>query len=169
MGESGSNSWSEATVEATYGPVGDQAFLVVRPPNNLDAGIHYDLEVTLLDVYQVDQRVAESQQDIATATQNNALIFSASPRPPVDEMIIMDNSGSMESNNKLDSAKNAARAFASRRQEGDMIGLAYFEDIADTLYDLTLISADESELAALKNQINTMSANGATALGLGLA
>jgi len=168
VGDAAANTWTNAEVEAAYGPVGDLAYLVVRPPNTLGAGVLYDIEVTLLDVYQVDQRVAEAYQPIDRATRTDALFFLAEPRPPVDEMIVMDNSNSMGEAGKLDSAKNAARAFADRRQAGDMIGLAYFRTLADTLYDLTLVSVDESELTDVKNQIDAMTDQNTTALGSGM-
>lgn len=168
VGDSAANSWTQATVEAAYGPVGDLAYVVVRPPNTLAAGILYDLEVTLLGAYQVDQRTAEAYQEIDRATRTDALFFLAEARAPVDEMIVMDNSGSMGDDGKLDAAKNAARAFVDRRQSGDMIGLSYFESTADTLYDLTLVSAGEGELTAVKGKINAMTDLGSTALGSGL-
>jgi hypothetical protein len=168
IGDSASSSWAEATVESAYGPVSDLAYLVVRPPDTLPAGILYDIEVTLQDAYQVDERVSEAYEVIDRATHADAILFLAEPRAPVDEMLVMDNSGSMLGHDKLDSAKNAARAFADRRRAGDMIGLARFWDAASTAYDLTLVSAAETQLDAVKLEIDGMTADGLTALGPGL-
>ena len=168
IGDSGSSIWSDATVESAYGPVGDLAYLVVRPPDTLSAGIYYDIEVTLKDVYQVDQRVAETYEPIDRATRTGAIFFLAEARAPVDEMIVMDNSGSMGDYGKLDSAKNAARAFADRREAGDKIGLAYFETVSNTLYNLTEVSAGEAELTSVKSMIDSMTDLDWTALGSGL-
>jgi len=168
LGDSSSSTWTDATVISAYGPIGDLAYLVVRPPDTLSAGIYYDIEVTLKDVYQVDQQSSETYEVIDRATRTDAIFFLAEPRAPVDEMIVMDNSGSMGDYGKLDSAKNAGRAFVDRREAGDRIGLTYFESVTNTLYHLTEVSSGESELTSVKNQIDSMTDHVATALGAGL-
>ena len=82
--------------------------------------------------------------------------------------LVMDNSGSMDSWGKLESAQNAGRAFVDLRQAGDMIGLARFWDTAATLYPLTLVAAAETQLEDVKIEIDAMSADGMTAIGPGL-
>jgi hypothetical protein len=168
IGDSSTSTWTDATVVSAYGPIGDLAYLVVRPPDTLSAGIYYDIEVTLKDVYQVDQRSSETYEVIDRATRTDAIFFLAEPRAPVDEMIVMDNSGSMGDYGKLDSAKNAARAFVDRREAGDRIGLTYFESVTNTLYHLTEVSSGESELTSVKNQIDSMTDHNTTALGAGM-
>ncbi len=168
IGEDSTNTWTDATVEAAYGPTGDQAYLVVRPPDTLAAGILYDIEVTLLDAYQIDERETEAFEPIDRVTRTDAVIYTAEPRAPIDEVIVMDNSGSMADYGKLESAQNAARAFADRRQADDMIGLANFRSTASTLYPLTLVSTGETELDDVKTEIDAMYADGGTALGSGM-
>ncbi|MBN1641790.1 MAG: S8 family serine peptidase [Anaerolineae bacterium] len=168
LGDSASESWIDATVEAAYGPTGDQAYLVVRPHDTLSPEVLYDIQVTLLSAYQVDQRSAETYQPVARAVQLDAVSLGSQPRPPVDEMLVVDNSGSMGDYGKLVSAQNAARAFADRRQAGDSIGLTYFESVTATLYPLTQVSTGETEIDDVKAMIDTMVDLHGTALGAGM-
>ncbi|MEM7032055.1 MAG: VWA domain-containing protein [Chloroflexota bacterium] len=141
---------------------------MVQPPNTLAADTLYDLAIFLMDEVQPNQHVTPDTHLIDAAVQTDAIIFDDQPRPDVDEMIVVDNSGSMADFDKLESAQNAARAFADRRRAGDMIGLSVFANGANTPYPLTTVSNNEVELTQVKNQINGMGANGKTALGSGL-
>ena len=105
-----SGDYTDATVQSAWGPVGDQIFLVVQPPDSLDPGT-YNLAVWLMDEYQRHQHTNPVLGEIGIAIREDAIILGNTQSPPVDEMIVVDNSGSMANAQKLDSAQNAARAF----------------------------------------------------------
>ncbi|NOZ28107.1 MAG: VWA domain-containing protein [Chloroflexi bacterium] len=136
------------TVVAVY-RVADTHFLVVSPPTQSSAD-YYDLKVTLQG----------SQSD----TETRAVYYL--PKLRADQVLIIDRSGSMNDYDKIDAAKNAARAFIDHANVGDMIGVASFASSAGVNYALTTITGDP-EWNAAKTAVNGLSASGSTALGQG--
>ncbi|HEY66199.1 MAG TPA: VWA domain-containing protein [Caldilineae bacterium] len=136
------------TVVAVY-QVADTHFLVVSPPTQSSAD-YYDLQVTL--------------QGTQTDTETRAVYYL--PRLRADQVLVIDRSGSMNDYDKMDAAKNAARAFVDHANVGDMIGVASFASSAGINYPLTTITGDP-EWNAAKTAVNGLSASGTTALGQG--
>jgi len=88
--------------------------------------------------------------------------FSAVPlgrtNTPVGVVLVIDTSGSMNQNGKLDQAKAAARQFVSTKQPNDQIALVAFNSQPRVLVNFT------SDATALLNGINGLAATGETAL-----
>ena len=139
-----------STVVAVY-QVADSYMLLVQPAVQ-PAAAHYDLKVTL----QATQNDDETQ----------AVFFL--PKLRVDQVLVIDRSGSMSSYGKMDAAKNAARAFIDHANVDDMIGVVSFASSAGPTpdYSLTKISGN-TERNAAKAAVNGLSPSGLTALGAG--
>ncbi|MEZ4640395.1 MAG: VWA domain-containing protein [Caldilineaceae bacterium] len=140
---------STAAVLSVY-PSADTYFLVVSPPTGLAAAFH-NIEVSL--------------SGTGSDAEENAVYFLAKPNN--DEVIVMDRSGSMLSNDKIGAAKNAASAFVDFLNDGDSIGVTSFAGSATTDYALTTITGAAERTAAIA-AINGFVASGSTALGQGV-
>ncbi len=82
--------------------------------------------------------------------------------PKYDIYLVIDTSGSMLDQGKLDNAKNAANKFIdSMDSNTNRVGLAVFADQATIL-------SKTSNVANLKNQIQSLQAGGSTAMGDGI-
>src|SRR5438270_7539423 len=77
---------------------------------------------------------------------------------PVGIVLVVDTSGSMNQNGKLDQAKAAARQFVSSKQANDQIALVSFNTQPRVLVNFT------TDANALLNGINGLAATGETAL-----
>ena len=126
----------------------DTHFLVVSAHDQAAAD-YYDLEVTL-----------GSQTD----TEKRAVFYL--PKLNADQVLVIDRSGSMADYDKLEAAKNAARAFIDHTNIDDMIGVVSFETSAAVNYSLTTVTGD-TEWNAAKDAVNALAVAGATALGSG--
>ena len=140
----------DSSVIAVY-QVLDTHFLVVSPHTQPVAD-HYDLEVTL--------------QGTQSDSETRAVYYL--PKLRADQVLVIDRSGSMSDYDKMDAAKNAARAFIDHTNVDDMIGVVSFASSAGPLpdYPLTPITGDP-EWDAAKTAVNGLAAGGATALGQG--
>jgi hypothetical protein len=137
----------DSSVVAAYRS-SDTHFLVVTPPAQ-SAADYYDLEVTL-----------GSQTD----KEKRAVFYL--PKLNADQVLVIDRSGSMSDDGKLEAAKNAARAFIDHSNVDDMIGVVSFDDIANVEYPLTMVTGD-TEWNAAKAAVNTLAPGDTTALGAG--
>ena len=77
---------------------------------------------------------------------------------PVGVVLVIDTSGSMNQNGKLDAAKAAARQFVNSKQPNDQIALVSFNSQPRVLVNFT------SDANVLLNGINGLAATGETAL-----
>jgi tight adherence protein B len=77
---------------------------------------------------------------------------------PIGVVLVIDTSGSMNQNGKLDAAKAAARQFVSSKQPSDQIALVAFNNQPHVLVNFT------SDATPLLNGINSLAATGETAL-----
>lgn len=136
--------------------VGDEYWLIVQPPAKASAD-YYDLDVTL--------------QGTQSDSETDAVHYSDTPRAPVDEVLIVDNSGSMADYSKMVSAKNAARAFVDRWKTDDMVGVVAFSTTVSVPFPLTTVT-DTITLDTARTAINAMPdsppATWLTAIGSGL-
>ena len=138
-----------ANVIAAY-PSADTYFLVVEPPTKGSAA-YFDLEVTL--------------SGVGTDSESNAVYYLA--KAPKDQVIVLDRSGSMSSDAKMEAAQNAASAFVDFLNDGDAIGVTSFASSASTDYPLTVITTDTVRADAI-TAIGGLSPAGVTALGQGV-
>ncbi len=132
----------------TIYPSSDTYFLVVNPHTQPSSG-PFDLEVRL-----------GTQSD----TQSQAVYYL--PKSPNDEVVIMDRSGSMSTDGKIDAAQNAGNAFVDMLNDGDWVGVASFATTASTDYSLHEITGQPIR-DAVNLAINNLIADGTTALGQG--
>jgi Mg-chelatase subunit ChlD len=136
--------------------VGDEYWLIVQPPAKGSAG-YYDLTVTL--------------QGTQTDTETDAVRYLDAPRGAIDEVLVVDNSGSMADYNKMPSAKNAARAFIDRWKEQDMVGLVAFSTTVSIPFPLVTVTSTTT-LGNARTAVNSMldapPGNWLTAIGGGL-
>jgi hypothetical protein len=136
--------------------VGDEYWLIVQPPAKGTAGL-YDLRVTLLG----------TQMD----TEAGAVEYLDEPRGPIDEVLVVDNSGSMGEYDKMVSAKNAARAFVDRWKDQDMVGLVTFSTTVAAPFPMTTVTVPgtlNNARAAINAMPDTPPMSWLTAIGGGL-
>ncbi len=137
-----------APVLAVY-PSADTHFLVVQAPVQ-PAASSYDLRVALVGVSE----------------DHEAAAVYYLPKAANDEVIVLDRSGSMAANDKIDAAQNAASAFVDFLANDDMVGVVSFATAASVDFTLTAITSPTIRTNAI-NAIKALSASGTTALGQG--
>jgi VWFA-related protein len=79
-------------------------------------------------------------------------------RIPVTTMLVMDISGSMDKNDKIGAAKEAAKSYVSQMQPGDQAGLIAYDTQVYTIQPLT------SDIAALNTAIDGLQTGSDTAM-----
>ena len=126
----------------------DTHFLVVNASAQPSAD-YYDLEVTL---------------GTQTDSEKRAVFYL--PKLAADQVLVIDRSGSMVDYEKIDAAKNAARAFIDHTNVDDMIGVVSFETTAAVNYGLKAVTGDP-EWNAAKAAVNALTTGNTTALGSG--
>ena len=136
--------------------VGDQVWLAVEPPSG-PAGVH-DLQVS----YGICGLTGVSD------TETNAVAYDDNP-DDVDSVLVIDLSGSMNSNNKLEAAINAGKLYINTLRDQDKIGIVQYSGSsasgATTAFNLAPVSSGRpSAITALDG----LSASGCTPLGAGL-
>lgn len=82
-------------------------------------------------------------------------------------VLLLDRSGSMASQQRLDFAKSGGSAFVGRLQDGDGVGVASFACTTSVDFPLTSIAGNATRAAA-RSAINSLSAAGSTNIGGGL-
>lgn len=95
--------------------------LVQAPPDFPTIPTRWPLVVSLTQVSVFD-------------TEDSAVAYEAIAK---DQVMVLDNSGSMANQNKLVSAQAAARLFADAIQAQDQLGVVSFSDTAALVFDLT--------------------------------
>jgi VWFA-related protein len=81
---------------------------------------------------------------------------------PLTTMLVIDISGSMEKNNKIGAAKDAAKAYVSQMRSGDQAGLITFDSHVYNVQSLT------TDIAALTSAIDGLKPGSDTAMYDGL-
>lgn len=95
--------------------------------------------------------------DVIVAIQNSWEFV----KKPADILLLIDISGSMAQENKLDQAKQAALAFLDQMDSNNRVGLAVFSDTTRTLVPLDSL---ETNMVALRRSIELLGPEGGTAL-----
>ncbi|HEX9711722.1 MAG TPA: VWA domain-containing protein, partial [Actinomycetota bacterium] len=126
----------------------DQYWLVVQAPGQAASG-DYDLTVETMGL---------------TATENDAVTYG--PRTDSDNEIVVDRSGSMADNGKMNAAKAGARLYVDTWEATDEAGLVSFESDATVDRELDLLT--DEQRSAMVTAIDGLSAFGGTAIGEGL-
>jgi Ca-activated chloride channel family protein len=109
---------------------------------------------------------AETPQELTIRLRITADAIPDAPRPPINLMLAVDTSGSMEGE-AIDDARAAALALVDLLQPGDAFGLVVFHSRAEVLVPSTRI--ESSTVARLREEIRGMKAAGTTDLAGGLS
>ncbi len=132
--------------------VGSHYWVWVTPPTKSAAGCH-DLQVTLFGV--------------TSDSESNAVCYGSTAIPPQDMILTIDKSGSMSSDDKMDSTKSAAEYFVTAADVGDMLGTVAFSETAKLEFPLTTITGTATK-DAVNTAISNLTAFGTTAMGPGM-
>lgn len=135
-----------ATVINMY-PSGDAHWLIVQPPAKAEA--YYDLTVNL-------SGESDTEQDAVTYLATEAR----------SSVIVLDRSGSMGFDGRLEAAQNAGSAFIDFLSDGDEVGVVSFGSTANVEYPLAEITDLSVRLNAI-SAVDALTPTGQTALGLG--
>jgi Mg-chelatase subunit ChlD len=138
---------SDAATVATIYPSGDSHWLVVQPPAKSAA--YYDLTVRLSGNSDTEQDAVYYLADQAKSS-----------------VMLLDRSGSMGYDGKLEAAQNAASAFVDVLSDSDEVGVTSFGSSADVEYALSEITNSSVRLNAI-TAVYALTPTGQTALGLG--
>ncbi len=138
----------------TSAKIQDQEWFILRAPTQTVTGV-YDLHV--------------NYANNASLSTTNTLAVNYAPRVDADNMLIIDDSGSMGESGgaKLAAAKNAARLYVDSWRAGDRIGVIGFDDTPNLSMQLepwTDAPAGGTRQQAF-NAIAGLIADGATAIG----
>ncbi|MCB8945261.1 MAG: VWA domain-containing protein [Ardenticatenaceae bacterium] len=101
-------------------------------------------------------------------TETDAIVYDVLL---TDQVLVLDNSGSMGDNGKLAAAQTAARLFSDVAQENERLGVVSFNTDANEEYGLAFIPDDDDNAgvrAGAMAAIDLMTAGGATSIGDGL-
>ncbi|GIW05697.1 MAG: hypothetical protein KatS3mg060_0502 [Dehalococcoidia bacterium] len=128
--------------------VQDQYWLVVQAPTQ-PASTTYSLTVGL--------------NGLSPLTVNNAVRYL--PRPTADQILVIDNSGSMLDEDKLGAARNAAQLFIDVAAPDDFLGVVTFSTASRLALPLVPANPVGKLLAVLATAV--MTANGNTCIGCG--
>jgi hypothetical protein len=134
--------------------VQSQYWLLVQAPTQSLAG-DYDLTAAY-----------GAASDSETAAVRYLTIIS-------DNMLVIDRSGSMTTNDKIGAAKNAARLYTDATEDNNMLGLVSFngdltEPNEDATLDYDLTTVNSTVRSDIKTAINGLVASGFTSIGDGL-
>ncbi|MBS1251832.1 MAG: Serine protease AprX [Anaerolineales bacterium] len=132
-----------------YGPVGNEYHLVVRAPAQAAAGA-YDFTVNF--------------QSAFTETETSAVVYQSTPVDPKAMSLVLDRSGSMGYDSKLDAAKNAGRDFIFMSEIDDGLAQVEFNENYNIFQNLTDVTA-EADLTTFSNNLNPITADGWTGIG----
>lgn len=151
----------DATI-ISAGYVSGEYWLVVQAPEITNAadGDLYDLEICFCEYDGICA---------ADMTSANSVLYTKVTR---NQMLVLDRSNSMNWDNKIDAAKNAARLYVNATSDDDLLGLVTFNgdisecnDDATKEWDLKTVSGNRSGLITT---IDNVSASGWTSIGDGL-
>ncbi len=138
-----------SVITAAY--VGDNYWLNVEPPSDwqgAQSGQFYDLRVTL-----------EGQSDL----QNNAVLYV---ERQVDKLIVLDQSGSMANEGRIQAARNAATLMTFELSSADQGAFIRYEDEATLVSELEPMTGAQPFNMAFAIQATTPT--GSTCIGCGL-
>jgi hypothetical protein len=108
-------------------------------------------------------------QDDAAIARNGGIILKGqtrNTRQPVHMMLLVDTSGSMESENKLSSVKRSIQLMLELLSPEDRLSLVTFSDDSKTFLNRVVPTAEERE--AIQYRVNNLTPDGSTNMSAGL-
>jgi len=151
-GTSGTMTALPATIITRY-EGDDEYVLEVMPPPQPTEGL-YNLNVVVTT--SLGPSLDVEKDAVYYAAANNA-----------DVMLVIDRSGSMGEQNKIQDAKSAANLFIDNLKDDDQVGVASFNQQATLDFGLTTVNSSVKTQA--QNVVNALVADGFTSIGGGLA
>ena len=109
---------------------------------------------------------ADKAAEIRVRLRIDASKLEHGKRPPINVVLVMDSSGSMEGK-AIEDARSAALALVDGLAEGDRLAVVTFDSLSRVLVPSTQIDANTQ--STIRTQIETMTARGTTDLAAGLA
>jgi hypothetical protein len=132
----------------------EQYWLLIRAPGGQPGNGLYDLEVSL--------EIAS----IPTASDTNADSISYDS-DHVDHVLVIDRSGSMSEDNKMQAAREAANFYVDATRDDDGLAVvAYNQDVNPTPFHMTLV--DDAARTGAETYLAGLTATGSTSIGDGL-
>ena len=142
----------------TGGFIQQQYWLQIQAPNQAADGT-YNLEITL--------EKSGTATAIATDTNPASVVYNAHN---IDHVLVIDRSGSMTSDGKMNAAKQAAKFYVDITRLDDGLAVAaYNEDVNPAPFAMTEVTAVPNVRQNAKNYIDGLSASGPTSIGDGMA
>jgi len=140
----------------------------IKPPDPVVAvAPAADPQVVSLASALSQQRVAADQAgEVRVRLRIDAAKLEHSKRPPINVVLVMDSSGSMEGK-AIEDARVAALALVDGLAEGDHFAVVTFDSLAQVLVPSTTIDARSQ--GSIREHIQKMAARGTTDLAGGLS
>ena len=139
------------------GFIQEQYWLLIQAPNQSADGT-YDLVVTL--------EKSGTTTPIATDTNAASVVYNPDH---TDQLLVLDRSGSMLSDNKMVAARKAASFYVDITRNNDGLAVIPFnEDVNPAPFDLRAVTAAPNVRQQAKDYINGITASGATSIGDGM-
>jgi len=129
----------------------------------IDNPLVYNPKTYKYEIFQGKNYGATLRHDSSTMDY-----WAYTPFVQIDIVLVIDRSGSMGSESKMESAKSAAKMFVDLMQTGDKIGVVDFDDRVSVTYHLTEVDPEGTVKTAAKNAIDTLYDRGNTSIGGGL-
>ncbi|NJN68609.1 MAG: PKD domain-containing protein [Chloroflexaceae bacterium] len=140
----------------TGGFVQEQYWLVIQAPAQVSDGT-YDLEITLEAPGTATPIAADTNATSVTYSPNN-----------LDHVLVVDRSGSMGEDNKMEAAKRAANFYVDITRNNDGLAVVpYNEDVNPSPFDMATVNATVRTNA--HTFVDGLTAGGLTSIGDGLA
>jgi hypothetical protein len=140
------------------GFVQQQYWLVVQAPIQTADGL-YDLEIVL--------EQSGTATPIANDTNTGSVSYNSNN---TDQVLVIDRSGSMLSDGKMEAAKQAARFYVDVTRNNDALAVVpYNENVNPPPFAISIVTAVPNVRQDAKNYINGLTASGATSIGDGMA
>ncbi|MFN8490831.1 MAG: VWA domain-containing protein [Caldilineaceae bacterium] len=140
------------------GFIQEQYWLEIQAPVQASDGA-YDLAVSL--------EKSGTSTVIATATNPTSVTYNGDH---LDHVLIIDRSGSMSVDGKMDAARNAAKFYVDITRNNDGVTVVPFStNVNPAPFPMTKVAAVPNVRQNAKDYINTLTASGATSIGAGAA
>ncbi|HMN29056.1 MAG TPA: VWA domain-containing protein, partial [Caldilineaceae bacterium] len=140
------------------GFIQQQYWLVIQAPNQSSDGI-YDLEIVL--------EQSGTTTPLATDTNVTSVAYNSNNS---DQVLVIDRSGSMSADGKMEAAKQAARFYVDVTRNNDGLAVVpYNENVNPAPFGIRAVTAAPDVRQQAKDYIDTLTAGGATSIGDGMA
>jgi Ca-activated chloride channel homolog len=139
---------------------------VYGPPVPVVGQAAGNLDITFdVDVGEPLMIAGQEQTAYIKITLGGFALPASGTRPPVNLSLVIDRSGSMQADGKLEKAKEAALMVFDRLQPDDIISVVSYDDTAEILVPAMKASQKDT----FRERISALSPRGATALFAGVA